>query len=299
MTITCASLISDCERNLLAGDRDELNLLTNSAGAGDTTLTFTYGMNGIVQGSYIGLDLEIVYVWSVAGQVATVQRGMLNTTAATHAASTLAYVNPKFSKFDIFNALNVEIADISPELFQVKSFTLTTQPVQLTYTVPAINTDLLDVLEIRYIRPDATFRWDRITRREFQVMRNMPTTGDGGFSSGMGIRIDPEAGIYPGRPMTVRYSAPFSPLTALTDDAVAVTGLPVSSLDIPPLGAAARLMGVREAKRAFVESTMDTRRASEVPTGASARAAQLLLSLVQNRIRSEVQALRVQWPEMR
>lgn len=292
---TAANLISETESHLLAGDRDEMNRLTSSVTDSATTMTFDFDLNGIQQGSYVSLDLEIVYVWSVSGQTATVQRAMLNSTASAHTAGTLGYVNPKFSKLAIFNALNVELADISPELFQVKSFDLTSQPVQWTYTVPAINTDILDILEVRYQPPGPELSWPRISRRKTQLLRDMPTTGSGSFTSGMGIRI--EEPLFPGRAMTVRYAAPFSPLTALTDVVTTVTGLSVSMLDIPPLGAAARLMGVREAKRAFIESTMDTRRASEVPTGASARAAQVLLSLVQSRIRSEVMALRQAWPE--
>ena len=297
MTVTTAQLISDTERNLLAGDRDEANLLTNSVNTTDTSFTFTYDLNGIQPGSYLALDLEICYVWAVneSANTATVQRAMLNSTAASHTAATMTYVNPKFSKWDILNALNVELADISPELFQVKSFSLTSEPVKWTYTVPAINTDILEILEIRYQPPDPSFSWPRVSRRKTQLLRSMPTTGDGSFTSAMGIRI--EEMLYPGRPMTVRYAAPFASLTTLTDNVLTVTGLSASMLDIPPMGAAARLMGVREAKRAFIESTMDTRRASEVPTGASARAAQVLLSLVEGRIRSEVQALRQAWPE--
>jgi hypothetical protein len=298
MTITTADLVSDCERFLLAGDRDELNAL--GAAVSDTTgttFTFKNDLLGITQGAYIALDLEICYVWSTSesAKQATVQRGMLNTTPATHANGSLVYVNPKFSKYDMLKAINVELGDLAPELFQVKSFTLTSQPVQWTYTVPVGNTDILDILEIRYQPPDPTFSWPKVRRRDFQLLRNMPTTGDGGFSSGMGIRI--ESPLYPGRPMTVRYGAPFTPLVDLTDDAAATTGMPVGSLDIPPLGAAARLMGVREAKRTFLESTMDTRRASEVPVGAAGRAAALLISLVEARIRSEVETLRQAWPE--
>lgn len=296
---TTAQLISDTERLLLTGDRDELNQLASSVSDTVTSFTFTYDNQGIQQGSYISIDLEVCYVWAVntSAKTATVQRAMLSTTAAAHDASSIVYVNPKFTKWDIFNALNVELADLAPELFQVKSFDLTTQPVQKTYTVPAINTDLLEILEIRYQPPGAELQWARITRWTQSVLRDMPTTGDGGFSSGMGIRIDDA--LYPGRVMTVRYAAPFTALTSLTNNVESVTGLPASAIDIPPMGAAARLMGVREAKRAFAESEVDTRRASEVPVGASARAAQVILTLLESRVRSEVMALRQQWPMTR
>src|SRR5439155_7776767 len=145
--------------------------------------------------------------------------------------------------------LNVEIRDVSTPpngLWQAKHFTLTTQPVKRTYTIPTLNSDLLDVLEVRYIEPGAEKAWVRMSRWEFSVLRNMPTSGDGSFTTGFGLRFD--RGMYPGRTMNVVYAAPFSELATLTDDVVSVTGLPATAVDIPPLGAAARLMGVREAK---------------------------------------------------
>lgn len=295
---SCADLINQTEQHLLAGDRETMNVLTSSVVAGDTSMTFTYQPDGIDSGSYIALDLEVIYVLSIAGNTATVLREMLGSTAASHAAGTLVYVNPKFSKWSMFNAINSEIVDLSGPpngLFQVKDFTATTFPVQRTYAVPAQNTDLIKILEVRWIAPGPELRWDRVPRWGYDVLRNMPEAGTGSFPSGMALRV--EETMYPGRPLNVVYAAPFTPLTALSDDVATVTGLPTSSFDIPPLGAAARLMGVREAKRAFTESEVDTRRAAEVPVGANAKAAQTLLALLNERIKTEFIRLKQQWPD--
>ncbi len=307
MTVTFSDLILQTERHLMAGDRDALNLL--GAAVTDTTmttLTFTYDVGMIQPGAFVNVDLETMYVWSVneSAKQATVQRGMSGSTAATHTNGSLAYVNPKFSKFQIATEINVEIRDVSGDiqgLFDVNSFDLTTQPVQITYAIPTLNSDILEVLEIRYIEPGAQQRWIRIPRWNFELLRNMPTTGPGAFPSGIGLRIDGQnyERLYPGRPMRVQYAAPLSELTNLTDDVVAVSGLPASAVDIPPLGAAARLMGVREAKRTFTESAVDSRRASEVPSGSAANAARVLLELLNRRIRSEVVTLTQQFPELR
>lgn len=296
MVTTTGQLVSTTERHLLAGDRDEINQLVGTVDGTVTTFSFGYQLNGLQPGAYIGADLELCYVWSVddAARTAVVQRGMVGSIPATHGAGTMVYVNPKFSKFDILQAMNVELADISPDLFQVKEFDLVTQPVSNLYPVP--DPAVLDVLEVSWLEPGAEVRWRRV-RPTPMPMRMMPTTGEGSSATGTTLRIMPPG--TPGRPMRVRYSAPFSPLGDLSEDAATVSGLPVSSLDIPPLGAAARLMGVRGAKRTFTETAYDTRRAAEVPVGAASQAAGMLFKQVEDRIRSEVQALRKQWPDLR
>lgn len=300
MTVTTATLISETERHLLAGDRDQLNKLAGAIDASQTNLVFTYDLQGIQPGAYIDIDLETMYVWDIGetGRTATVERAMLGTTASTHADLSLTYVNAKFSKASILQAINMELRDLPPDgLYQIKSFTLTTQPVQKTYTIPAENNDLIDIAEIRWIEPGAEKRWPRVWRRDYQIVRDMPTTGDGGFSSGLGLRIEPA--LYPGRTMSVRYTAPFTELSALNEVVTSTTGLPAGALDIPPLGAAARLMGVRESKRAFAEAAVDSRRAGEVPPGSASRAAQMLMALLRQRIQSEHANLLALYPDLR
>lgn len=301
---TFATLISDTERHLLAGDRDAINVLAADISPTDTTITFTYD-NGMIQpGAYIALDLEVIYVTVTndSAKQATVIRGMVGSVAAAHTAGSVVYVNPKFSKYDIANALNMEIRDLSAPpngLFQPKNYTATTFPVRRTYAIPALNTDLLGILEVRYHEPGAEFAWIRMSRYDFTVLRKMPTdvTNGDGFANNMAVRID--RNMYPGRTLNIVYAAPFSELVNLADDVVTTTGLPVSAIDIPPLGAAARLMGVREAKRTFVESEPDSRRAGEVPVGSASKAAATLLSLLNERIKTELMRLLSQFPEMR
>jgi len=296
MTST-AELISDVESHLLGGDRDEQNRLTNSITDTDVSVTFDFSTGGITQGAYVCVDLEVMYVsqMDATSRTATVQRGMLGSIPAAHDGGTVAYVNPLFSKWSIFKALNVEIADMSSAdngLFQVKDFELTTQPVQKSYTVPSANLDLMNVLEIRWFEPGVEKLFPVIKRREYQVVRNLNNRDSN--ETGLSIRI--ERSMTPGRALIVRYAAGFSPLTAIDDDVSAITGLGESMVDIPPLGAAARLMGVREAKRSLVERAVNSRRAQEVPPGSSARAAGVLLQLHDRRIKDEAAKLKRLWP---
>lgn len=298
--MTLASdLISDTERHLMSGDRDEINALAATIANTDQTITVTYELGGIAQGAYLGLDLEVLYVWAVDEntKTVTVQRGMVGSVPATHSANAIVYVNPKVSKWDMFNALNAQINDMSTPpggLFQVKEFTLTSEAVRESYPIPA---GVIDILEIRYQPPGPAMRWNRIGRHDYQVMRNMPTTGDGGFGTGTGLRIEPR--LYPGRVITVRYAAVFDTLTTLDDDVTAVSGIPQSAVDIPSLGAAYRLITVKEAKRSFMESQGDSRRAGEVPPGSAARAGAAILNLLNDRMKSEYMQLVTQYPETR
>jgi hypothetical protein len=302
---TLGSVISETERRLLAGDRDQMNQLSSSMDGVTTTVGLANQVNGVTAGSYIAIDLEVMYVTAISGQNATVIRGFDGSSADAHANASIVYVNPKFSKWSIANEVNAEVRDLSAPpngLFQAKSWTDTTKPVQKTYTIPSANTDILAFLDIRYLPPGPELRWDRISRWDIQgPMRDMPTSGTGGFTSGMAFRIEPP--LYPGRTLRVTYAGPFTEFTLtgtshLADDTVTTTGLPLSATDIPSLGAAARLMGVREAKRAFTENEVDTRRAGEVPPGSASKAAQTIMAILNERIHTEYLRLRKQWPDM-
>lgn len=288
--------LSEVEMNLLSGDKDERNTLAGAIDATQTQVTLTRSLEGAQAGAYLGADLEVMYVADVndAAKTVTVVRGQLGSTPAAHADLTTVYVNPRFSRWAMWRALNAELRDLSAPpnmIFQVKDFQLTTQPTQVTYAVPAINTDIISLLELRYSFPDAVQAWPVVNRRLATVLRRMPTAS---FASGMALRIDDR--MYQGRPLQVRYVAPLGELADLTTDVFAQTGLPTTAADIPPLGAAARLMGVREAKRSFAENEGNSRRANEVPSGSAARAAAALLSVLNQRIKSEAMRLKSEYP---
>ncbi len=294
---TADTLITETEGHLLSGNRDEQNRLSNNISPTDETATFDFTLAGIAEKSYVCIDLEVMYVWSAnaTSKTATVQRGALGSTPAAHSAGTVAYVNPLFSKWQIFKAINVEIEDMSSAdngLFAERSFELVTQPVQKIYTVPAANNDMMDVLEIRWQEVGPEKYFPKVPKGKYQIIRDMNNRDTN--ATGLSLRM--EYGFTPGRPLIVRYAAEFSPLVAITDDVEATTGLTATMFDIPPLGAAARLMGVREAKRATVERAVNSRRAAEVPGGEAARAAGVLLQLLQSRIKNEGARLRRRWP---
>jgi hypothetical protein len=134
--------------------------------------------------------------------------------------------------------------------------------------------------------------WPEI--HKFQLKRDQDVTA---FPSGYTLVLY-EAG-WPGLDIRVTYSYGFSHLVTLADNVVTVAGLAPSMTDIPPLGAAARLSGVREVMRNFTESQSDPRRAQETPTNSQRAGPAGLNDLRSRRIQSEVQELRRLYPYRR
>jgi hypothetical protein len=289
---TTSDLIQETKRHLQSGAREEMNKLTSDPGTG-TTLAFDFALGGIATGAVLAAELELIYVWSVTGSQATVQRGYLGTTAVAHGAGTLVYVNPKFSDFAIFRALSEEIQSYSSPvhgLFRMKAIDITYNTATAGYDLAGI-TDLIDVYDLRW-KGYTTGDWPRI--RRWTTSRNMATTE---FASGQALLLYDEAG--PGRTIRVVYKAKYGALSAtLASDVETATGLHGEAHDIPPLGAAARLVAPREVKRSFTESQPESRAAAEVPPGTSTRAAGLLLQLRNQRLREEAARLSAAYPAL-
>lgn len=292
---TAADLIATTQRYLFAGQREQLNQLSGAHNNSTTTFTFARDLGPLTEGSYVAVDLEIVYVWSTnpTAKTAEVQRAALGSTAATHADGAVAYVNSKFAPFTIFSELNNDLADLCAPtngLFRLVEVDLTYNPAIQGYDLTGA-TDVIDVLRIRYDIPGPSKLWPEL--RSWQLKRNMDTDA---FTSGFAIMLYEPA--WPGRQIRVTYSSSFSPFTSLTST-VASTGLGASAADLPPLGAAMRLAGVRETQRNFNESQGDTRRASEVPPGSQLQGMRALASLRQARIKAEADKLSSSYPTRR
>lgn len=295
---TAATLIAETHRYLLPTARESLNVLSGSHSSSLTTFTFGQDVAAVTAGSTISVDLELIFVWSVntPAKTAVVQRGMQGSTAATHADGALVTVNPRFSDFAILQALNADLDDLSAPsngLYQIPAvIEFTYQPQIVGYDLTAINTNWISILTVRYDTPGPWKEWPEL--RHWQVKRNQDTAD---FASGSAIMLyDP---AYPGRDVRVTYSAPFAHFVNTTDDATTVAGLSATMVDIPPLGAAARLAGVRETQRNQFEAQGDPRRATEVPPNSQLAGATQLMRLRQSRINAEAARLNTNYPTRR
>lgn len=289
---TAQNLIDATRQHLQALSRDEVNQLNGSITNSATSLTVEFTAGGIQRGALLAIDLEVIHVWSVASLTATVKRGMMGSTAASHADDALVYVNPRFTDWQILQALNDELAALSsPEnaLFRVRTVDLTAAAARDGYDLTSV-TDMIDILEVRW-KGYTTGSWPMLT--SWTVARDMATTE---FASGMALLLYDTPG--PGRAVRVRYSAPYALLTTAAQDVLTQTGLHTQAHDIPPLGAAARLLAGREARRASYDAQPESRQAADVPPGTNRQAAGGLLALRDMRIREESARLHALYPRI-
>lgn len=283
-------LVEATKRYLYSGYQDELNILEGLISPLDTVINLGQDPQGVTRGATIAIDLEEIFVWAVKDRQLTVQRGMNGSTPVGHLAGSLVHIKPKFSSFRIFNELNNELADLSSPvngLFRAMRTELTWNATQSSYDLPG---DIISVQEVRSQGFDR--RYEKL--ESYELVRSVPSTD---FGSGTGIVFHEDGA--PGRLVRVLYKAPFTPMATMLDDVPLVTGLPPSAVDIPPMGAALRLVAPREVKRNFTESQGEPRRAEEVPPNAVASSLRGLASLRAQRILAEAMRLAAQYPVVR
>lgn len=295
--MTLASdLVRATRRHLDGGSRRTLNQLAAdlTADINATTAQFMWDLGGIQAGSVLCVGLEELYVWSTdqAAKTALVTRGYNNDVATLHTAGSTVEVNPKNSSAEIFGAINDDLVALSTPnsgLFAVTSVTFTAISGQIGYDLTS--TPFLDVVDVVWPTTNNVSREWR-TVKEFHVERDLPV---GTFPSGTALFIDGEQPT-PGQTVYVHIRRPFTALAALTDD-VTTTGLPATAVDLPPMGAAIKVMSGRPIARADYRSQGDTRRADEVRVGDVVQAPAALRALRAERISEEAARLRLVWPD--
>lgn len=282
-----ADLISETKRLIFSSEREQVNRLTSTITNSVTSLACDFTLGGITAGSVIAIDQELMYVWSVSSPNVTVQRGWMGSTAAAHTSGAIISVNPRFSDFAIFQALNQELDDLcapSSGLYQVKTAEITNTISVVGYDLSLTN--LIDIIEIHYRSSTQTKWWTRIDL--WRIINNANTTD---FPSGRALILQDVVPVN-GAVIRITYKSSFVKATAVTDDVQSVCGLPSTCNDIPPLGAAAKLTALRAVKRGFDDSQGEPRRASEIPPNAEIEASQAILALRSKRIAAEVARLK-------
>lgn len=287
---TGTQVINRTLRQLLSGTVEKRNKLAANLTAAATSVVFSYDVDGVRAGSVFEIDSELFYVWEVntGTKTATVERGFNGTTAATHTAGAIITVQPRFPRQQLLEALNDELADLSSPmhgLFQVKSFDVDYNGSDDIINLSQIS-DIIDLIGVHVRVKGDEYEWVRRVR----LIRDLPTDD---FSSGLGLRF--LNGVRQGR-LRIVYKAPFTALTAESQNLLNVSGLPNSCEDIVNMGMQIRLIAPREVKRNFTESQGDTRRAEEVAAGAVGGSIANLIRMRRDRITAEAHRLSRQYP---
>lgn len=286
---TAGNLVDRVVQQLLAGTVEERNKIASSLNASVTSVPITYSLGSLAEQTVFEIESEMLYVWDVdtANKTLTVERGFGGTTAASHSSGTVLTVNPKFPRWQVLNALNDELADLSSPmngLFQMKSVDVSYNGSDRMVDLASV-TSMIDLYDVRW-RFESD---DYPVVRNVRLARNLPTTD---FSSGFALIFD--QGIQSGT-VRVWYKDKYTPFTTEAST-VASTGATDELVDLLVLGAQIRLLAGREVKRNFIESQGDTRRAEEVPAGAMNASVTNLLRLRRDRINAEAARLVRQYP---
>jgi hypothetical protein len=286
---TAGNLVDRTAQNLLAGTVEERNKIASSLDASTTSVPIEYSLGSLREQTVFQVDSELMYIWEVntASKTLTVERGFGGTTAATHADGAIVVVSPKFPRWQILQALNDELADLSSPmngLFQMKTVDISYNGSDRQINLTGI-TSMIDVYDVRwrYLSDDYP-----VVRR-YRLMRDMPTSD---FPSGYVLSLDE-----PVMSSTIRviYKDKYTPFSTEAST-LASTGASTELADLLVLGAQIRLLASREVKRNFIESQGDTRRADEVPSGAMNASVTNLLRLRRDRIQAEAARLNRQYP---
>lgn len=286
----------DETRDLLLTDYVE-ELATVGASMDASTTTISFGLPsatpvGIVAGATLEVGTELMYIFDVETDgTTTVQRGYKGSTAAAHSSGDLVTINPKFPAYQVLDALNHELRDLSsPQngLFQIKTVDLTFDTAQDGYDMTGVTDDILSIYQITYSDPGSENAEPLLS--EFTLRRDRNTAD---FASGYALVLHADA--WPGETIRVQYKTGFASL-ADTSTALSTTGLHSEAYDLPVLGAALRLMSSRPIRREFLDEQGSSRSVEEVPPGAISASIRDLRQLREDRVNAETARLHSQYP---
>lgn len=288
------AIVERARRELLAGVSEQLNRLGATIDNDDTTLSFAFELRGLKQGSIIEIELEQMYVWDLpSASTALVERGFNGTTAVAHTAPVLVTVAPRFSRFDLLNYVNADLADLSSPangLFNMRS-------IDVPYTgdgrdVPVDFGAFPPIASPYAVRARwSTREWTLL--RKWELVRDQLTSD---FPTGFALRLFDEPWISGN--LRVQYKAPYGTVASLTDELTSITIGYTSPDDLLVMGVQLHAMSRREVKRNFSETQPEPRRAGEVPPGAIGNSSQPLARLRQQRIVAEAARLNARYPLM-
>jgi hypothetical protein len=289
MVTTVAQLIEETKRLVYGTSRIYLNRLDGAITDTASTLTLEFDVNEATRGSILCIDDEIMWVISTSPPTkqVTVMRGYLGTTQAVHSDEAMVEVNPRFPRPYIKRALQQEIDSWGTRLYKVASSNISLSGITRTYDLGLSN--FINVVDVR-LSP-YTGRTTRSNPYRWSVLRDLDVAD---YPSGAAIELldnFPSTGV-----MRIKVAQEFD-VSSWTDSTdVEALGLSTSMLDIPPIGAAWRLMSTKEVGRTNMQAQPEPRRSEEVPAGHMASVAAQLKKLRDDRIDEERWTLMNRYP---
>lgn len=290
MVTTVSQLIEETRRLVYGTSRMSLNRIASTGIlAGDVTMTLEFDLKDAVRGALLSIDDEIMWVIDAtpAAKSVTMIRGYLGTTPATHALGAIVEVNPRFPRTYIKRALQQEIDSWGTRLFKVASSNISFSSTTRIYDLGV--SSFINVLNVQLSA--YTGRTTRPTSYRWQILRDMDPVD---FASGSAIEL---LGDYPTTgTMRIKAAQEFDVTVWADATDVEALGLTTSMTDIPPFGAAWRLMSTKEIGRTNLTAQPEPRKAEESPAGHMASVAAQLKKLRDDRMDEERWTLIQRYP---
>lgn len=279
-----SDLIADTRRIAYGSMADQLNFIAKDYLLGDGNLYMVMDVTNITPGMVLSSGLN---VWYVVGTEPATKRVMVypsydNSRNDALPVGAPVMIRPRVTDWLLFTYLNDTVRALSSPkhgLYRQGSWDdPNTDVIWGTYTIPPEARDMTNLIRVqaRYIMtPDL---WTDIP------MNYVDWQPENGL-----VRI--KGAVPMGTPLRFDYKAPFKAAAGLTDDLETDMGLAPSMHDIPALGAAVRLLRTTESRRSQIHSQSDSRRATEVQSGANSASAADLSREFRDRVNDELSRL--------
>lgn len=259
---TVEAVIERVRRQLNSALRQESNFLTADIDNAVTSFVLEFDLTPAIQfGAVLSIGKELMRVTafdSVTKQV-TVKRGWQDSDAESHSTGDEVLINPRFTRYDIYDALIDEVSSWSPDLFKVESYQWDVVDNQETVELPASLSDAIGLvrLERNYSHDDST-AWPTL---KYRLSRGDVGTWDGVSLSGMLIRLVPRHNHYAAGKVHAVIARPFDVSSGLAEsvDLVSTTGLQPSMIDLLVLGIKLRMLTDDENVRGNRQPASDSR----------------------------------------
>lgn len=285
---TVAQLVDKAKNRINGPYRTTLDELGAGMDGVQTTATLTWTPN-IQPNTVLSVGTEdlLVRSYDANNKIATVRRGWRGSVATTHSAADEVEVNPRWTNVQIRDAMIEEVRSWPSTLFRP---TITTPEIDATSSY----VDLVPVGDARvlYVTTQSSTVTD-LGWHSLSHVRTRPTA--------TGIRLELGSFLGSGYDLEVHWASGFAvadsdwvPDASVEDD----IGLAPSMLDIPPMGAALRLLGFSEISRTDRSLQGESRWAEESPAMHAVQAMQALWRFRNQRIQDEAARLMQRYPVM-
>ena len=242
---------------------DNADILAVAMNNSTTSLTYTGILPAWGPGTVIEVEEELMMVQTVDTtlKTATVIRGWLGTTAASHNSNLPIYVNPRVSRDDILNLFNDCLTAIFPSLYKVSTTTASYSTNTIGYNVPS---DVSKILSITYQLNSTAEQWEQIG--DYELVQNLATSD---FAGGNAVMI--RKSLPSSASIRITYASPFTRFTAESNDMTSHAGLEEYMTDLLFYFSMNRLMVQEELENTQKKNAQQHQRAQESPAFLSVR----------------------------